>query len=272
MLNRETGLPIYGVDERPVPASDTPGEKASLTQPFPRKIPAFVRQQFREEDVTNISPETHQEILSQFKQYRSGPMFTPPSLQGSVITPGLLGGGNWSGASFDAETKMLYINANELPYVLTMRKRDSTARSPYPYGVTGYNHFRDKDGYPAIKPPWGTLNAINLESEKLLWKVPLGEYPELTKRGKPQTGTENIGGNIVTAGGLIFTAATKDEKFRAFDEKTGKVVWEYQLPAGGYSSPSTYEVNGKQYVVIAAGGGGKMKTKSGDAFIVFSLN
>nr|MCU0352911.1 PQQ-binding-like beta-propeller repeat protein [Cytophagales bacterium] len=136
--------------------------------------------------------------------------------------------------------------------------------------MSGYNRFVDKDGYPAIKPPWGTLNAIDLNTGEYLWKVPFGEYKELTAKGIPLTGTENYGGPVVTAGGLLFIAATKDEKFRVFDKKTGKLLWETQLPAGGYATPSTYAVDGKQYVVIACGGG-KMGTKSGDSYVAFAL-
>jgi quinoprotein glucose dehydrogenase len=147
---------------------------------------------------------------------------------------------------------------------------DEKVEAGIPYTHTGYNRFLDPDGYPAVKPPWGTLNAIDLNSGSNTWTVPLGEFPELTKRGIPQTGTENYGGPVVTAGGLLFIAATKDEKFRAFDKKTGKVLWETKLPAGGYATPCTYMVNGKQYVVIAAGGG-KMGTPSGDAYIAFAL-
>ncbi|QEM04338.1 PQQ-binding-like beta-propeller repeat protein [Mucilaginibacter rubeus] len=139
-----------------------------------------------------------------------------------------------------------------------------------PYAMNGYNRFLDNDGYPGIKPPWGTLNAINLTSGKLLWKVPLGEYPELTQKGIPVTGTENYGGPVVTKGGLIFIAATKDEKIRAFDKRTGKVVWEANLPAAGYATPATYSIDGKQYIVIACGGG-KIGSKSGDSYVCFGL-
>jgi len=147
---------------------------------------------------------------------------------------------------------------------------DEKVEAGIPYTHTGYNRFLDPDGYPAVKPPWGTLNAIDLNSGSIHWTVPLGEFPELTKRGIPQTGTENYGGPVVTAGGLLFIAATKDEKFRAFDKGTGKLLWETKLPAGGYATPCTYMVNGKQFVVIAAGGG-KMGTPSGDAYIAFAL-
>ncbi|RYE30831.1 MAG: c-type cytochrome, partial [Sphingobacteriaceae bacterium] len=141
---------------------------------------------------------------------------------------------------------------------------------PAPYTMAGYNRFEDENGYPGIKPPWGTLNAINLSTGKLLWKVPLGEFAELTKKGIPITGTENYGGPLVTKGGLVFIAATKDEKIRAFDKKTGKAVWEAQLPAAGYATPACYEVDGKQFIVIACGGG-KIGSKSGDSYVAFAL-
>jgi quinoprotein glucose dehydrogenase len=128
----------------------------------------------------------------------------------------------------------------------------------------------DAEGYPAVKPPWGTLNAIDLNTGEYLWKVPLGEIKALTDRGVPKTGTENYGGPVVTAGGLVFIAATKDEQIRAFDRASGREVWSAQLPAGGYATPATYQVAGKQYVVIACGGG-KMGTRSGDAYVAFAL-
>lgn len=139
-----------------------------------------------------------------------------------------------------------------------------------PYTHTGYNRWFDPKGYPAIKPPWGTLNAIDLNTGDYVWRTTLGEYPELIAKGIPPTGTENYGGPVVTAGGLIFIAASKDEMFHAFDQKTGKLLWQTKLPAGGYATPATYMVNGQQYVVIACGGG-KMGTKSGDAYVAFAL-
>ena len=139
-----------------------------------------------------------------------------------------------------------------------------------PYSHTGYNRFFDQEGYPAVKPPWGTLNAIDLNKGEILWQVPLGEFEELTKRGIPKTGTENYGGPVATAGGLIFIAASKDEYIRAFDKETGMELWKHKLPAGGYATPSVFEVNDQQYVVIACGGG-KIGTKPGDYFIAFSL-
>lgn len=362
LLDRETGEPLFPVEERPFPPSDLQDEETWPTQPIPTKPPPFARQQFTEDDVTDISPEAHAYVLERFRETRSGGQFVPPSTQGTIIYPGFDGGGEWGGAAFDPTTGLLYVNSNEMPWILTMvplspegastgpnlyavhcaschgSDRRGNADQTFPslidlderfteaeaqqqiergkgrmpafqfftdaekdtlvaflfdleedaattvetvnplsrfyggsrYGHTGYNRFFDQDGYPAVKPPWGTLNAIDLNTGEITWTVPLGEFPELTARGIPQTGTENYGGPVVTAGGLIFIGASKDEKFRAFDKQTGAVLWETDLPAGGYATPATYEVGGKQYVVIASGGG-KMGTKSGDAYIAFAL-
>jgi len=169
----------------------------------------------------------------------------------------------------EIEAIMDFLNDPDAPDVNPL---DITmSRAPQvPYTHTGYNRFFDPEGYPAIKPPWGTLNAIDLNSGEHLWNIPLGEFSELTERGIPQTGTENYGGPVVTAGGLIFIGATQDKKFRAFDKSSGEILWETTLPAGGYATPAVYEVDGRQFVVIAAGGG-KMGTKSGDRYIAFSL-
>ena len=139
------------------------------------------------------------------------------------------------------------------------------------FSVKGYNRFLDENGYPATTPPWGALVALNLNSGKVDWKVPLGTFPELIEKGIPPTGTENFGGSIVTKGGLIFIAATREEKFRAFDKETGEILWEFDLPFGGYATPATYELNGKQYIAILATGGGKLGTKEGDVMMTFAL-
>jgi quinoprotein glucose dehydrogenase len=358
LLDRQTGKPLFPVEERPMPTSDLNGEAAWPTQPIPLKPPPFTRQAFTEEDVTDISPESRAHVLERLRKLKTGGPFTPPSTDGTVIFPGFDGGGEWGGAAFDPETGLLYVNANEMPWILTMidisggggassdrglriyrqhcstchgLKREGDLQQGFPkltelaekmsqtdiarviedgrgfmpsfrflsnseqeavinfvlgrssnsdekeiepdvpYSHTGYNRFLDPQGYPAVKPPWGTMSAVDLNSGTIAWTVRLGEFPELTKRGIPQTGTENYGGPIVTAGGLVFIGATKDEKFHAFDKSTGKLLWETKLPAGGYATPSTYEANGKQYVVIAAGGG-KMGTPSGDAYVAFGLS
>jgi quinoprotein glucose dehydrogenase len=140
------------------------------------------------------------------------------------------------------------------------------------YRFTGYNKFLDPEGYPAVAPPWGTLNAINLNTGEYVWKIPLGEYPEFAAKGQSNTGTENYGGPIVTAGGLLFIGATNfDKKFRAFDKATGALLWETTLPFSGNATPITYSVNGRQFVVIAAGGGKDPKSGSGGVYVAFAL-
>jgi quinoprotein glucose dehydrogenase len=360
LFDRQTGTPLFPIEERAVPPSDLKGEVAWPTQPVPLKPPPFARQALTEADLTDRTPAAHAAVLERLRAVRTGRPFIPPSAQGTVIFPGFDGGGEWGGAAFDPDSGLLYVNANEMPWILTMveidRARESSdaahGRVVYqqncvachglegkgdpqgqypslvgvdkkltrdvvsqliatgkgvmpsfgmlsdrqraqlvaylfgdkpktsegedppdltiPYTHTGYNRFLDPDGYPAVKPPWGTLNAIDLTKGEIVWKKVLGELPELTKQGIPPTGVENYGGPIVTAGGLVFIGATKDEKFRAFDKTTGEVLWETSLPAGGYATPSTYSIGGKQYVVIAAGGG-KMGTKSGDAYVAFAL-
>jgi quinoprotein glucose dehydrogenase len=268
LLDRQTGKPLFDVEERAVPASDVPGEQTAATQRFPTKPPALVPQAFTEEMATNISPEARAHVLNQLKTLRHGSIFMPITLQPTVVLPGLFGGFSWAGASFDPETGTLYANTNNIPRLM---KLVATPDKPYPYRISSYDRFNDAEGYPAVKPPWGMLNAIDLNRGEIRWQRVLGELSALTQRGIPPTGTENLGGTIVTAGGLVFVAATKDEKFRAFDKKTGELLWEHQLPAAGYATPSVYEINGKQMVVIAAGGGGKLLTKSGDSFVAFAL-
>jgi quinoprotein glucose dehydrogenase len=140
-----------------------------------------------------------------------------------------------------------------------------------PFVATGHHEFRDPEGFPVNRRPWGTLTAIDLDRGVFKWQVPLGTYPELERRGEPPTGTFNMGGSLVTAGGLVFIGAAMDERFHAYDKETGRLLWEFQMEAGGYATPSTYEVDGRQYVLIAAGGGGKPGTKPGNAYYCFAL-
>jgi quinoprotein glucose dehydrogenase len=368
MFERETGKPIFPIEERPVPSSTVPGEESWPTQPYPSKPLPLCRQSFDESMITDISPESHEFALNKAKQLQWGSVFMPTSLKGILMMPGIRGGGEWSGACVDMETGVMYVGINDIPNIVELvekktdreslvgrpvikagevfyhrncsachgddrkgtsnfpplidvakklkpedvnkklqraqgmmpsfftmppedkeaiidflfdlkNKGDYTIRTKHTtdkpkktrYNLKDYIHLEDQDGYPGVKPPWGTLNAVDLNSGDLLWKIPLGEYPALAAKGHGNTGTQLFGGGIVTAGGLVFIGASQDEKFRAFDKKTGKLLWEYQLPYGGYATPSTYEVNGKQFVVIAAGGGGRQQTKAGDYYVAFAL-
>lgn len=269
VLDRETGTPLFPIEERSVLPSDVPGEQAAKTQPIPIRPPPFSQQHFDASNVTNIGPTNRDFVLKRLATVRSGPAFQPPSLRGTVVIPGFHGGANWSGAAFDPSTATLYVNSTNCPNI--MRLVETPKGSRYRYGHAGYERFYDQEGYPAIEPPWGQLNAIDLNEGDFNWRSVLGEHPELTARGVPQTGTENFGGAIVTAGGLVFIGGTKDERFRAFDKATGEMLWEVQLDAGAYATPSTYEAGGRQYVIIAAGGAGKQQTRAGDAFYAFAL-
>ncbi len=271
LLDRETGEPLLPIEERAVPASGLPGEQAWPTQPYPVKPPPFSRHNLTEADLTDLSPKSHASALRQFRTLKAGPIFSPPSKQGTIIFPGFHGGANWSGGSFDPSIGTLFVNSNEIPYILSIVDSKLWHRLSYPFDFTGFHKFQDDEGYPAVKPPWGKLSSIDLNKGEIVWQVPLGEYKELTAKGVPATGTENFGGSIVTAGGLVFIGGTRDEKFRAFDQTAGTILWEAQLEAGGYATPATYEVNGKQYVAIAAGGAGQLETKPGDAYVAFAL-
>jgi quinoprotein glucose dehydrogenase len=269
LFERGSGKPIFDIEERPAPKSDVPGEQTWPTQPFPVKPPPFSPHRFTADDITNISPQSHAYVKEIYDKSRAGSIYTPPSLAGTVICPGFLGGALWGGCSFDPVAGRLYVNSSANSNLMTLapaRQEDS-----FPYRHKGYVRFLDHEKYPAIKPPWGWVTAIDLAKGEFAWREILGELPELTKRGIPKTGTLNVGGTITTAGGLVFVAATQDERIRAFDSKTGETLWEEQLNAGGYATPCTYEANGKQYVVIAAGGAGRGETKAGDEFVAFAL-
>ena len=162
------------------------------------------------------------------------------------------------------------LDNNEKTKLYTDSSNKKDEHFTVPYSITGYNKFLSREGYPAIAPPWGTLNAINLNNGQYAWKKPLGNDPEFAKGSTSPTGTENYGASVVTAGGLLFIAAAKDGKLRAFNKTSGGLLWEVNLPAPGYATPAVYELDGKQYIVIACGGG-KMKTTSGDSYIAFAL-
>ena len=274
IFDRETGESVWEIEERPVPESDVDGEHAFQTQPFPTKPPPFARQGFGEESyITNISEESREFIKRRLKDLRHGMLYTPPSRRGTVYNPGTVGGTIWGGTSHDPEAGLMFINANNWPKFFALL--EAAEGLGYPYIQSAYPFFVDQDKYSAAKPPWGELLCLDLATGDYRWRRPIGEYAELKARGIEGTGTFNVGGSIVTKGGLLFLGATQDEKFRAFDTSSGEILFEHQLSAGGYATPCTYAVDGKQYVVIAAGGGGRDigsgGKKSGDEFVAFSL-
>ena len=349
VLDRKTGVPLFPVEERRAPESTIDGEQAAARQRHPLAPPPYTRQQMTEAMVTTRTPEAHAAVLSQFRALTSGPLFTPPT-NGLIVFPGVDGGAEWGGGAFDPDTGLLYVNANEMPWIMrlipntdtalygskcaschrtdrtggpqapslvdvgTRLSRDDiaslirtgTGRMPgFPdmgaknigdvveFLVTGKDQandpaiasdpnrlkyrndgevlWRDPDGYPPITPPWGTLSALDLNAGTMRWQKPLGEYPELVAKGMTDTGSDNYGGPVVTAGGLLFIAATNfDKKLRAFDKLTGALLWETVLPFAGNATPSTYMLNGKQYLVIACGGG-KNGAPSGSTIVAFAL-
>jgi quinoprotein glucose dehydrogenase len=270
LFNRETGEPLFPVEERPVPQTEVPGEQTWPTQPFPTRPQPYARQTFREEDITNRTPEAHAFVRENvYDKYGDAQIYDPPSFAGDIIFPQFNGGTDWGGAAVDPETGFLYVNASNEPELMRVVEADEDA--DFPYNVTGHQPVKDNEGFPIATPPWGTLSAIDLNQGVITWQVPFGTYPELEGTTSLPTGTFNMGGPVVTAGGLVFLGGSMDEKFRAFDKETGEVLWEAKLPAGGYATPATYSIDGKQYVVIGAGGGGKPGTRTGDAYVAFAL-
>jgi quinoprotein glucose dehydrogenase len=357
VFDRVTGKPLFPIEEHPYPPSDLDGEVTAKTQPYPLLPPPFARQILTEDMLTQRTPEAHAAVAAQFRTLGSHGQFIPGSRQGTIIFPGFDGGAEWGGSAFDPDTGLLYVNANEMAWILQMieqkpvsvltsgkklyqancaacHKEDLTGAPPeFPsllglsgkyskedidvlishgtgrmpafaslgapvigaivnyvmtgedvtlasgrhqgpfmkYRNQGYVKFLDPDGYPAVAPPWGTLCAIDLNSGKIVWRIPFGEYPELAAQGLKNTGSENYGGPAVTAGGLLFIGATNyDKKFHAFDKSTGKLLWETTLPYAGNATPAVYETGDREFVVIAAGGG-KSKDPSGGEIVAFAL-
>ena len=347
LLDRETGAELFPSEWRRMPPAILEGEVTADSQRFPTLPKPFARQQLTEDLLTDRTPEARAAALELFRKNPTPDPWTPPNTEGIIIFPGVDGGGEYGGPAFDPKTGMLYVNSNEMGWILEIVPREetslfgaycaechgatSTPIAPTLTGVSGrltreqiasairsgtgrmpafatalgdsaigelteylisgreptrtpksvstflkyrnttFDIFLDHEGYPAIKPPWGTLNAIDLNTGETKWSIPFGEYPKLVAQGLKDTGSDNYGGAIVTENGLLIIAATTyDNKIRAFDKTTGKLLWEGQLPAAGNTTPSTYMVNGKQYIVIAAGGG-KNGAPSGGTYVAFAL-
>jgi quinoprotein glucose dehydrogenase len=281
VLNRLTGAPLIPVEEVATPKSDIPGEDTSPTQPssisaVPEKLSA--------DDAWGLTPEERQWCADKIKASRSEGIFTPPSVQGTIVYPGNVGGVNWGSAAYDPQRHLLIMDTNHLAMwvrLIPREKFDAERKSASeqdrlhgefaPQRETPYGMFRTpllspQRGIPCNPPPWGTVTAVDLFTGKKAWDIPLG-----TLVPGVNTGTITLGGPIATGSGLVFTAAAMDNYLRAFDSESGKELWKFELPAGGQATPMTYTIDGKQYVVIAAGGHGKLGTKQGDYVMAFSL-
>ena len=366
VLDRDTGKPLFPVEERKVPASRIPGEEAWPTQPFPLKPLPYARQQMTPDDLTSYSPGSNDSLLKKFNSMRYEGLFTPPDIRGTLMLPGTRGGSSWGGGAFDPATAVLYVKSNDSPeinhmekieretiastvsvynqgkalylkYCATCHGRDRNGDEPHTpslrniekkltkdatlqkilkgsgrmpsfssiltgrekaiiaflfetkearpsqaeadlfeihnnqmsasdfqnqkadsnqlyLNMTPFSHWYDPNGKPAIKPPWGMLSAISLNSGDYQWQIPLGNVPELQQPGESDTGTEGSGGPIVTAGGLVFIGSTRDKKLRALDKSTGKILWETTLPGVANATPCTYMVDGKQFVAVSVSG------------------
>jgi quinoprotein glucose dehydrogenase len=271
LLDRETGKPLFDIEERPVPKSTIPGEQSWPTQPFPVKPPPFARQSMQRDELTTVTPESRAECEAMIKDaVVDTKLFDPIGEKPRVMFPGTNGGSNWGGGSFDPTTGTLYVNSMDVASFMRMIKREG---GKVPYRNQGFGRFWDKNLYPCQQPPWGSLTAIDLNKGEIRWRSTLGEYDELTARGIPKTGASNLGGSIVTAGGLVFIGATNDSKFRAFDKDTGEELWMTRLPASAHATPMTYlgPRSGRQFVAIAVGGGNKYNREYMGKLYVFAV-
>lgn len=264
VLDRRNGKPIWPIEEKPVPASDVPGEKASPTQPVPTWPLPFARQSFTEADINPYIPEKDQEkVRQQLRTMRNEGLFTPPSVRGSISMPGHNGGSNWGMAAADPQNKRVFVIARNMPVIIKLnpdKRPQAQANMPNGGGdVTPYqspvDFMMQSNGFSAISPPWSTITAYDMTDGKIIWQLPNGEVKPLADKGVTGTGSHiGRGGPVATAGGLLFNATSTDRKFRARDSATGKILWEYDLPAASEGVPTVYEVGGRQFIVIPVGG------------------
>ena len=265
------GQTTFSCGRAPGSQSDVPGEATWPTQPFPLKPPPLSRQSFSASEITTVTQESHRYCSELFRSLEYHGMYTPYGLKMTLVVPGTLGGGTWSGGSFDPSNGYFFVNTNEAFAVGALKPEPDGAPERYrrasPLGE--YARFWDENQWPCQQPPWGTLNAVDVNTGQIAWKVPLGRVDVL----KMDTGTPNLGGSIATAGGLVFIGATIDDRFRAFDSKTGKQLWVTDLEAAAHATPVTYigRKSAKQFVVVAAGGGGYFRGKVSDTLVAFAL-
>jgi quinoprotein glucose dehydrogenase len=279
VFDRKTGVPVWPIEERPVPQSTVPGEKSWPTQPHPTKPPAYERQGVTEADLIDFTPELKQAALEVFKQFDSGPLFTPPSEKGTLVNPGWAGGANWAGASFDPETGMLYVPSMTSPIVVQLVKPNAE-RSNLLYARGGTMMPPSLDGLPLLKPPYGRVTALDLNKGDLKWTAPIGDGPrnhpllrdlKLPPLGAPirnaalvtksllfvAMGSGNLGGgrSLPVGDRALSKPEVEPTKLRVYDKATGTPLWDMDAPSRPMASPMTYSYQGKQYIVVAAGGG-----------------
>jgi glucose dehydrogenase len=277
ILDRRTGQPVFGVEERPVPSSDVPGEQTWPTQPFPIKPPPLARTSMTRDEISKRTPAVERYCLEQYDRYQHGDVYTPFGLKPTLVFPGAMGGGNWGGVSFDPKLAYIFVNTTNMGGIGHMAPTPPGSPVPY-HNESAYARFLDQDQYPCQQPPWGELSAVNANTGDIAWRVPLGGFEELQSEPYKHGGAPNVGGSIVTAGGVLFIGATNDSYFRAFDSRTGKELWSTKLEAIANSSPITFQGrDGHQYVVVAAGGPAHLRNvgnslNPADSLIAFSLN